>query len=106
MKKSLKDRVLLGLSGLVAATALTFSGCTTTENVGGGALIGGGAGAIIGHQSGHSGEGALIGAGIGILGGLIKDDIERQRYCPSCGNQYKANTDYCPRDGTQTLYRR
>lgn len=50
-------------------------GCTTTQQ---GALYGGaggaGLGAIIGHQSGHTGEGALIGGAVGALGGALVGD--------------------------------
>ena len=67
----------------LAALVTLSSGCDRT--VGGaltGGVIGAGAGAIIGNQSGHAGEGALIGAGIGALsGGIIGhaiDDAERQ----------------------------
>jgi hypothetical protein len=46
-----------------------------------GALLGAGAGAIIGNQSdGKSGEGALIGAGVGALtGALIGDHVDERR---------------------------
>lgn len=46
-----------------------------------GALVGAGAGAIIGNQSdGKSGEGALIGAGLGALtGALIGDRVDENR---------------------------
>ena len=69
-------------------------GCTATQQgtlAGGG--LGAGAGAIIGHQSGHGGEGALIGAGIGALSGaLIGHGIDKSRQPPptyqSGGSQY------------------
>lgn len=45
-----------------------------------GALIGGGLGAIIGHQSGHGIEGALIGAAAGGLTGLaVGDHVARKK---------------------------
>lgn len=43
-----------------------------------GALLGGITGAIIGHQSGHTGRGALIGAGAGLLLGAIADSAQRR----------------------------
>jgi hypothetical protein len=47
-----------------------------------GGLLGAGAGAILGHQTGHRDEGALIGGGLGVLTGAIigdaMDDIERE----------------------------
>lgn len=61
----------------ILALAAVASGCNTTP-VQDGAILGGalgaGAGAIIGHQSGHQGEGALIGAGLGALTGAIAGD--------------------------------
>jgi hypothetical protein len=41
---------------------------------GAGALLGGGAGAIIGSQGGHAAEGALIGAALGAAGGAVAGD--------------------------------
>lgn len=43
-----------------------------------GALLGGIAGAIIGHQDGHAGRGALIGTGAGLLLGAIADSTQRR----------------------------
>ena len=70
-------------SAMLIATLVWGVGCETTP-VQEGALIGGalgaGAGAIIGHQSGHQGEGALIGAGAGALtGALVGDQVEQNR---------------------------
>ncbi len=50
-----------------------LAGCATRaqSGVGIGSLVGGAAGAIIGHQSGHAGAGALIGTGIGAAGGYM-----------------------------------
>ena len=58
---------------IMLAALVGAAGCATrTEN---GALIGGGlgagTGAIIGNQSGHTGEGALIGGAAGALGGAV-----------------------------------
>ena len=50
----------------------------TTNYAGNGALLGGIAGAIIGHQDGHTGRGALIGTGAGLLLGAIADSAQRQ----------------------------
>lgn len=59
------------------------SGCNTTPTQEGaitGGVLGAGAGAIIGHQSGKAGEGALIGAGAGALGGaLIGDQVDEKK---------------------------
>jgi uncharacterized protein YcfJ len=55
---------------IIPTAALTvLSSCsqnaTTGQRAAGGALLGAGAGAIIGNQSGHAGEGAAIGAAVG-----------------------------------------
>ena len=72
-----------GILGLLAV-AFVMAGCQTTPTQQGamtGALVGAGAGAIIGNQSdGKSGEGALIGAGLGALtGALIGDRVDENR---------------------------
>ena len=62
------------------------SGCSSMSNTesgaAGGGLFGAGAGAIIGHATGHTGAGAVLGAGIGALtGGLIghaEDQAEKK----------------------------
>ncbi|MBI4830519.1 MAG: cell envelope biogenesis protein OmpA [Candidatus Lindowbacteria bacterium] len=72
MKTTLK---FLIVSLLLSAVMVS---CTATQQgaVAGGA-IGAGTGAIIGHQSGHTGEGAVIGGAIGaVSGGLIGHGID------------------------------
>ena len=69
---------------IAAATAfclgLTLAGCQTYgESASLGAVLGGTAGAIIGHQSGHALEGAAIGAALGGLTGLIVHDVKVQQ---------------------------
>jgi uncharacterized protein YcfJ len=97
-----------GLVVVVAAVALVLTGCTSTEKgVGIGTLVGGGAGAVIGHQTGHTAGGALIGAGAGaVAGGLIGHEVGKVKYCPTCGDQHQEETQFCPKDGTQLLYRK
>ncbi len=77
-------------------------GCTTTEK---GAAIGGASGAvlggIIGHQSGHGGTGAAIGAATGAVGGMLVGEKMDKKFCPVCGATYPADTQYCPKDGTE-----
>lgn len=72
---------MLLATAVLAAAALT--GCQTTPTQQGavvGGLLGSGAGAIIGHQSGKPGEGALIGAGVGALtGALVGDAVDESR---------------------------
>ncbi len=63
---------------VAVVVALALSACATngkpSKGVGGaliGSAAGAGLGAIIGHQSGHTGQGAAIGAGAGGLGGYV-----------------------------------
>jgi uncharacterized protein YcfJ len=74
----------IAVSLLIILTPAVLTGCTTTQGQDGavlGGLLGAGAGAIIGHQSGDAGEGALIGAGFGaITGGLIGESNARNSY--------------------------
>ena len=81
------NTILTSTCALVAA--LTLSNCSgptgpdTQRGAVAGALIGAGAGAIIGNQSGRAGEGALIGAAAGGLGGAAignARDTERRNY--------------------------
>lgn len=83
----------LQVAGAVLVAGLALTGCATSKDAGGGAssaaktgglgaLAGAGLGAIIGHQSGHTGEGAAIGAAAGGAGGYIlgneKDKTQMQ----------------------------
>jgi uncharacterized protein YcfJ len=72
------------LLSAILLSSFTVIGCATQSGQDGavlGGLLGAGAGAIIGNQSGDAGEGLLIGAGLGaIAGGLIGDSTERNRY--------------------------
>ena len=61
---------------LFAIASISFFGScanagnqTTGQRAASGALLGAGAGAIIGNQSGEAGKGAAIGAAAGALGG-------------------------------------
>jgi hypothetical protein len=65
---------------LACCLIITMTGCQTHgEAAGLGAVIGGTAGAIIGHQSGNAAEGALIGAALGGLTGLIVHDVKARK---------------------------
>ncbi len=93
--------ILTSTCALVAA--LTLSNCSgptgpsTQRGAVTGALLGAGAGAIIGNQSGRAGEGALIGAAAGGLGGAAignARDTERRNsnqggYYDSYGNYHR-----------------
>lgn len=97
--KSMKAVVILSLTALmiVPAQAQLFS----REGVGG-ALLGGLAGGIIGHNSGgRTAEGVAIGAGSGlILGGLLHDARTQSGYYntqvpyPSAGYSYYGSPAY------------
>lgn len=77
MKKILHALIVAGALALAVATA----GCETYGESGSlGAIIGAGAGAIIGNQSGHAGEGALIGAALGGLTGLVVHDAIAKKF--------------------------
>lgn len=67
-----------------AALALAFSNCAapagpnTQRGAATGALLGAGAGAIIGNQSGNTGRGALIGAAAGGSAGALYGNARDQ----------------------------
>ena len=67
------------LTATLAGCALALVACSTpltTREKGAlaGGAIGAGAGAIVGHQVGHTGAGALIGAGVGAISGAVIGD--------------------------------
>ena len=94
---SRKAFILFGIISLVV-----FVGCTTTQKGAVvGAAAGAGLGAIIGHQSGHTGEGAVIGAAAGGLTGVLVGEQLDKKFCPVCGAEYPANVNYCTKDGTE-----
>ncbi len=75
MKKLLVLMLLLSL----VIVGCTTPGKKTTIGAGTGAAIGGIAGAVIGHQSGKTGQGAVIGAATGaLLGGTIGNRLDKQ----------------------------
>jgi len=81
---------------------LIISGCTSTQKGAGlGGLMGAGAGAIIGHQSGHAKEGALIGAAAGAAGGALIGDQMSTKFCPVCGREYTSGVQFCSKDGAE-----
>ena len=99
--------------GIVCVCLLALVGCSTTNPTQKGSMIGAGTGAaagaalgaIIGHQSGETGEGALIGAGVGALGGALAGgaigNAQQNMFCPTCGEVFTRDLQYCPKDGTQ-----
>ena len=73
---------LLTFSAIIMT--LAFSNCAgptgpnTQRGAVAGGLLGAGTGAIIGHQSGHTGEGALIGAAAGGTAGAVYGNARDQ----------------------------
>ena len=107
------------LLSLSAVIALGFSSCATgpygdNENAKEGAVIGGllgaGAGAIIGNQSGRPLEGALIGGAAGGLGGAAigsgQDDRNARARRDRAGYNYNNNGQYGTREGYRSSDRR
>ncbi|MFN3655888.1 MAG: hypothetical protein ACK4UO_01385 [Pseudolabrys sp.] len=68
---------------VVIALALTLAGCETArqDRALGGALIGGGTGALIGGLAGRSAGAAVAGGVIGAAAGAIIADATRPGYC-------------------------
>lgn len=68
---------------VVAALALTLGGCETArqDRMAGGALIGGGSGALIGGLATRSAGGAVAGGLIGAAAGAIIADSTRPGRC-------------------------
>jgi hypothetical protein len=64
-------RSTLALCALAAPLLGCHSPYASDRLAGAGALLGGGAGAIIGSHGGHAAEGALIGAALGAAGGAV-----------------------------------
>lgn len=76
----MKSRSMKAVVTVLLAVSVCLSGCESTgKSAGLGAIIGGGAGAIIGNQSGRAGEGALIGAAVGALAGAIIGHEKQKR---------------------------
>jgi len=94
------------LTCLIFILMIMAAGCTATQKGAGvGSLIGAGAGAIIGHQSGHTAEGALIGGAAGAAGGALVGDSQATKFCPVCGESYPANVQYCPKCGEKLEFK-
>ena len=68
---------------VVAAMALALAGCASPyqDRVAGGALIGGGTGALIGGLAGRTAGAALAGGVIGAVAGAIIADATRPGWC-------------------------
>jgi uncharacterized protein YcfJ len=73
---------LFALAGFIALPSCANQGPNTQRGAITGGVLGAGAGAIIGHQSGHAGTGALIGGASGaLIGGAIgKNKDQKEGY--------------------------
>ncbi len=98
-------KILITVVLLLGLVTLIGCGTPTQKGAGVGALIGAGTGAIIGHQSGHAAEGALIGGAAGAAGGALIGDATAIKFCPTCGADYSADVQYCPKDGTELKFK-
>jgi hypothetical protein len=65
---------------LVSVVALSVGGCSMSEREANGALLGGGAGAVVGGVASHSVGGALVGGAVGAVAGVAIADLTRPRY--------------------------
>jgi len=98
---------VLGITLISVVLVAFVTGCTTTQKgAGTGAAVGGGLGAIIGHQSGETAKGAALGAAIGGLGGALVGEQMDVKYCPECGRSFPSDVEYCPYDGATLKFKR
>lgn len=75
----MKNLLVVFLLLTLVAVGCTSPGKRTAVGAGSGAALGGIAGAVIGHQSGKTGQGAVIGAAAGaLLGGTIGNRLDKQ----------------------------
>jgi uncharacterized protein YcfJ len=69
--------------------AVTLIGCTQQEHdMGTGAIIGAGVGALIGSHSGDADEGAVIGAALGAMAGSAYSDMRQEQAPDGSVNKY------------------
>jgi uncharacterized membrane protein len=73
---------LFAIAGLIALPSCANQGPNTQRGAITGGVLGAGAGAIIGHQSGNAGAGALIGGASGaLIGGAVgKNKDQKEGY--------------------------
>ncbi len=97
-------RVLLTLTVVVLLSSCKSSrfGKETAIGTGAGAVLGAVAGGVIGHQSGNRVEGAVIGGVAGaVAGGVIGNNMQTNKFCPSCGRVTATDEAFCRYDGTR-----
>lgn len=75
-------QTLIVFAGIIALPSCADQGPNTQRGAITGGVLGAGAGAIIGHQSGNTGAGALIGGASGaLIGGAVgKNKDQREGY--------------------------
>lgn len=80
-----------------------IAGCTTTQKGAGiGTIIGAGAGAIIGNQSGNRDKGAAIGAILGgASGAAVGNKMERKKFNPRTGKIFPGHMNFDPDTGEE-----
>jgi len=90
-------------AGGLILVLLVLTGCTTTQKGAGiGAATGAVLGTVIGHQSGKEIEGAAIGAAVGgVAGAAIGKEVGKVKFCPTGGEEYTAEDNFCPKHGTE-----
>ena len=92
-----KGLVTILLVVAVGVSAALVAGCESQGQTGAalGGLGGAGLGAIIGHQSGHTGEGALIGGAVGAGGGyILGNEQDKKKTQAEMGNlRQEMNTE-------------
>lgn len=96
-----KKKFVMGTIATISL-ALIALGCETMgQSAGLGGLLGAGAGAIIGNQSGHALEGALIGGALGALAGAVVHDVKTRQV--KNAQQTTAEYEYVPEQGLKIV---
>lgn len=65
---------------VVSVVALSVGGCGLSDRETNGALLGGGAGAVVGGIASHSVGGALVGGAVGAVAGVAIAGLTRPHY--------------------------
>jgi len=65
---------------LASVVALSVAGCGLSDRETNGALLGGGAGAVVGGVASHSVGGAVVGGALCAVAGVAIADLTRPRY--------------------------
>lgn len=75
----MKKVVILMVVATLALGGCTNMNATTAQRSLAGGAIGASGGALIGWAAGSPAAGAAVGGGLGLLGGLVYDQIEKSR---------------------------